>query len=91
MSLTQKHATTICCSNGVPASQCRYLEQVYKNGKIQCNCVKLLPTRKKKIDKDVAAHLKTYKSNPYIACGDGSHCNGYAYLPNVTQGFDVKS
>lgn len=76
-------------------AQCRYLKNDPKNWQ-RFNCVKLVITEKKKIDKDVDNYIKKAKAsgvNPlqgWSPCGDGGNCKGYPYLPTVLQGYDVK-
>jgi len=94
MALSEKQVKNMCLG-GTGFTQCRYMVNDKKDYK-KCYCVKLLAARKKKIDVEVDAHLKTCKKNGtdpkmmWSPCGTGGACAGYAYLPTVHQGYDVK-
>jgi len=97
MALTEKHIQHKCLfGTGAAGRTCRYLEHDSRNWKVK-HCLKLLPGRKRSIDKDTTKYIKEQKKHgrdPLAAqwgqaCGD--NCKGYTYLPTVIQGYDVKS
>lgn len=96
MSLSDKQLQSRCLMYQ-GAQQCRYLDvgKGYSWPR-QCNCLKLLPARKKDIDDNVNKHLMQLRAagmgsqHASISIGTGGSCPGYLYLPSIKQGYDVK-
>ena len=84
------------CLYAAGSSQCRYLEQDRSNWRV-FHCLKKLAGRKRDADRAVRKYLaecKQKKRDPHSGwtpIGDGGNCQGYAYLPTVKQGYDVKT
>lgn len=82
------------CKIGGGEDRCRYLD-VNNNG---CQCLKLVPTEKKEIDKKTEEYLVKRKSTAWSIYPIfdspkplGDNCKGFLALKNVTVGFDQKS
>ncbi len=90
--LTKKQVEDMCLLYGGHKA-CRY--PIYDQLTGKHLCVKKVQGVKDKIDQRVEAYIKKTKDNGQDlvmlgrAVGDGGVCQGYLYLKNAKQGYDV--
>ena len=88
MPLSDKQLKDVCLVTDWDASPldiCRYCNGYHHGG---FSCVKLSKSRKKKVDANIATQIAN-GMDPSNIPSTGDNCQGYPYLPNVKQGYDI--